>query len=151
MAPTPFDRSITFLRETLRWAWIQDETDHTASRRSIAFTATLYVVAFVAFLVVGAIFWRFDNALLAQTFWIFGGGFASFAGAIAVGWEVMNYLDRTGDSEAAETPSGPSRELAPDFHLSNDLKFGFVVTIVAFVALFGYLYVFTLVLTNWPF
>lgn len=143
-------RSVRFLRETVRWAWIQDETDHTASRQSIAFTATLYVVAFIAFLTVGGLFWRFERPLLAHTFWIFGGGFASFAGAIAVGWEVMNYLDRTRTSAQVEPPPQPTRELAPNFRLSNDIKFGFVVTIVAFVALFGYLYVFTLVITNWP-
>jgi len=151
LAPDTLSRSVTFLRETLRWAWIQDETGHTASRRSIVFTATLYVTAFVTFLIVGVIFWRFDRPLLAQTFWIFGGGFASFAGAIAVGWEVMNYLDRTRAEDQVPSPKGPTRELAPNFRLSNDTKFGFVVTIVAFVALFGYLYVFTLVITNWPF
>lgn len=139
---------MSLLRATVRWAWIRDETAHTASRRTVAFTATLYGLAFVVFTIAGWILWQVDRPFPARAFWLFGGGFTAFAGAIAVAWEAMEYLSRRRDRQRPDRVPNPNRELSPNITISTDIKIGFVVTIIALAVLFGYLYGFSIVIAT---
>lgn len=96
----------------------------------------MYGTLFVLVFLTGVFLVYLGHRTIAYGFWLFGISFTGFMGAINIVWDVLNYRqDQQADPDPATDAPGPQRELAPDFQLSDDAKFGFIVTVIGLVVL----------------
>lgn len=127
----------SLLERTARWAWKRDEVGPAATRETLRYTVVMYVLAFALVLGSGGILSAIGYRTAAVGMFIFGIWFTAFIGTINIGWELLRYRSDQGPSASADaSEEGPTRELAPDLSIDEDTKIGFVVTVLALVALF---------------
>lgn len=127
----------SLLQRTARWAWQRDETGSQTTRETVQYTVVLYAVTLAIVVFVGGLLSALGYRTFAIGILVFGVWFTTFIGAINIGWELLKYRSERRSAEAPEAESeGSQRELAPDFTVSEDTKIGFIVTVLALVALF---------------
>lgn len=128
---------VDLYRETIRWAWLRDEVQETATREKVLYFVVLYGSWFVVMLGVGLALQAGGYASAAEGVWFFGIWFSAFMAAIDVAWEGLGYLLERRDERAGPRPEPDSRrELGRDLRPARDTWVGFVVTVVALVMLF---------------
>lgn len=123
----------SILGRTARWAWTRDETDRTVTRETVINTTSMYAVTFLGMIVLGFVVARVGYTTAGVMVWIFGLAYTAFIGSMEIAWELLEYLDDP-ESESGSTEQ-PGRELSPGVSISNDVKFGFIVTVIALVTL----------------
>lgn len=123
----------SILERTVRWAWTRDETDRSVTRETVVNTIAMYAVTFLGMIVLGFVVARAGYTTAGVMVWIFGTAYSAFIGSMEIAWELLEYLDESeGESAATEQQA---RELSPGVTISNDVKFGFIVTVIALVTL----------------
>lgn len=129
--------AMALLRRTAEWAWERDEVDRPSSKRTVRFTAVLYVVALVAIVLAGGVLSAAGHRGIGGPLLVFGIWFTGFAGSVNVSWEWLKYRSERRDAAASgREREAPERELAPDIRIADDTKIGFVVTLVGLCAMY---------------